>query len=148
MPKEALQLEVLQRAIDHFVRDVISPALTTPRGLPRLRALFDRYLGWIDGEGRRGSCFFMALTHEYDERPGAIRDLLVQSQRDWYDTVARVARTAVDEGHLRADLDTAQFAYELVGIGMAYQQTCKLLADARAEPWARTAFEALVARSR
>jgi AcrR family transcriptional regulator len=146
--KEALQLEVLQRAIDHFVRDVIAPALTTPRGLPRLTVLFDLNLEWIRGNGRSGSCFFMALTHEYDDRPGPVRDLLVQSQRDWYETVARVARTAIDEHHFRADVDADQFAYELVGIGMAFQQTCKLLADARAETWARAAFAALVARSR
>jgi hypothetical protein len=90
----------------------------------------------------------MALTHEYDDRPGPVRDLLVQSQRDWYDTVARVVRAAVEEGHLRADLDTDQFAYEFVGIGMVFQQSAKLLENPRAESRARAAFEALLARSR
>src|SRR3954470_14479843 len=120
--KEALQLEVLQRAIDHFIEDVVVPALKEPRGEPRVRMLFDRYLTWVHGNGRRGSCFFMALTHEYDDRPGPIRDLLVQSQSDWYDTIARAARTAVEAKHFRADLDLDQFAYEFVGIGMAFQQ--------------------------
>ena len=90
----------------------------------------------------------MALTHEYDDRPGPIRDLLVQSQRDWYGTIARAAQIAAEEGHLRADLDADQFAYEMVGIGMAFQQSHKLLANPRAEQWARDAFEALLARSR
>lgn len=146
--KEALQLEVLQRAIDHFIEDVIAPALREPRGERRLRRLFDLHLQWIHGNGRRGSCFFMALTHEYDDRPGPVRDLLVQSQRDWYDTVSRVVRAAVEEGCLRADLDTDQFAYELVGIGMVFQQSAKLLENPRAESRARAAFEALLARSR
>ncbi|HSU81921.1 MAG TPA: TetR/AcrR family transcriptional regulator [Thermoanaerobaculia bacterium] len=146
--KEALQLEVLQRAIDHFIEDVIAPALREPRGEPRLRRLFDRHLDWIHGNGRRGSCFFMALTHEYDDRPGPVRDLLVRSQRDWYDTVGRAARAAVDESHLRADLDTDQFAYEFVGIGMVFQQSAKLLENPKAEARARAAFEALLARSR
>jgi AcrR family transcriptional regulator len=146
--KEALQLAVLQRAIDHFIRDVVVPALRAPRGEPRVRTLFDRYLAWIRGEDHRGSCFFMALTHEYDDRPGPVRDLLVQSQRDWYDTIARAARIAVEERHFRADLDVDQFAYEMVGIGMAFQQRCKLLADPRAEERSRGAFEALLARSR
>src|SRR6185312_4440306 len=95
--KEALQVDVLQRAIDHFIQDVVVPALKQPRGEPRVVTLFDYYLAWVHGNGRRGSCFFMALTHEYDDRPGPIRDLLVQSQRDWYDTIARAARTAVEE---------------------------------------------------
>lgn len=146
--KEALQLEVLQRAIDHFIRDVVMPALQQARGEARVKMLFDRYLAWIRGENSRGSCFFMALTHEYDDRPGPVRDLLVQSQRDWYGTIARAAHIAVEEGHFRADLDVDQFAYELVGIGMAFQQTHKLLEDPRAEERSRGAFSALVARSR
>jgi AcrR family transcriptional regulator len=146
--KEALQVEVLQRAIDLFIADVVVPALRQPRGEPRLRRLFDDYLVWVHGNGGRGSCFFMALTHEYDDRPGPIRDLLVQSQRDWYDTIARAARAAAEEGHFPADLDLEQFAYEFVGIGMVFQQTAKLLADPRAEARARAAFEALLERSR
>jgi AcrR family transcriptional regulator len=146
--KEVLQLEVVRRAIDRFVREVVLPALGLPRGLPRVEALFDRYLDWIGGPDRRGSCFFMALTQEYDDRPGPVRDLLVQSQRDWRLTLARAARIAAEEGHLRADLDADQFAFEVVGIGMVYQQTSKLLAEARAETLARTAWNALLARHR
>jgi AcrR family transcriptional regulator len=145
--KEALQLEVLERAIHDFIEEVVLPALKVPRGLPRVRRLFELYLGWIHGHGRRGSCFFMALTHEYDDRPGPIRDRLVQSQRDWYDALSRAARTAVEEGHFRADLDLDQFAYETVGIGMVYQQVSKLLENPRAKERAENAFETLVARS-
>jgi AcrR family transcriptional regulator len=146
--KEALQVAVLQRAIDHFIQEVIAPALRQPRGEPRLRRLFDLHLAWIHGNARGGSCFFMALTHEYDDRPGPIRDLLVQSQRDWYDTIARAARAAVEEGHFRADLDLDQFAYEFVGIGMVFQQVAKLLEDPWAEARARAAFETLLDHSR
>lgn len=146
--KEALQLAVLQRAIDHFIEQVVLPVLKERRGEPRVRALFDRHLGWIQGRERQGSCFFMALTQEYDDRPGPVRDLLVQSQRDWYDTIARAARTAVEEGHFRADLDIEQFAYEWVGISMVYQQVHKLLENPQAEARARASFVGLLARSR
>ena len=146
--KEALQLAVLQSGIDRFVRTVVLPALTRARGLPRVRALFDRYLGWIVEREPKGSCFFMALSQEFDDRPGPVRDLLVQSQRDWHATLERAARIGVEEGHFRADLDEAQFAYEMVGIGMAYQQVHKLLADPRAEVRARAAFAGLLERSR
>ena len=72
----------------------------------------------------------------------------MQSQRDWYDTIARAARTAVEEGHFRADLDLEQFAYDFVGIGMVFQQVAKLLENPRAEVRARSAFAALLERSR
>jgi AcrR family transcriptional regulator len=145
--KEALQLEILQRAIDRFVGEVVVPALAKPRGEPRVTALFDRYLAWISGRERKGSCFFIALSQEYDDRPGPVRDLLVKSQHDWQYTIARAASIAVGQGHFRADLDTEQFAYELVGIGMAFQQLYKLLDHPKAEQRARTAFRSLIARS-
>lgn len=146
--KEALQLEVLRRAIDRFVAEVVMPALVKPRGEPRVTALFDRYLSWISGSERQGTCLFIALSQEYDDRPGPVRDLLVESQRDWHRAVARAARLAVAEGHFRADLDVEQFAYEVIGIGMAFQQFFKLLHHPRAKQRARTAFRALVDRSR
>lgn len=146
--KETLQLEVLQRAIERFVAEVVMPALAKPRGEPRVTALFDRYLAWIAGRERQGSCLFMALGQEYDDRPGPVRDLLVRSQRDWHQTLAGAARLAVEQGHFRADLDAEQFAYEVVGFGMAFQQLYKLLDHPRAEQRARGAFQALVARSR
>jgi AcrR family transcriptional regulator len=146
--KEALQLAVVHRAIERFVGEVVLPALARPRGEPRVRALMDRYVAWIRGPERQGSCFFMALTQEYDDRPGPVRDLLVESQRDWRRTLAKAARLAVEQEHFRADLDAEQFAYEVVGICMAFQQTYKLLGDANAEQQARAAFESLVTRSR
>lgn len=145
--KEALQLDVLHQAMDHFIKGVVLPALSEPRGEQRIRVLFDRYLAWIQGEGR-GRCIFMALNQEYDDRPGPVRDLLVQSQRDWHETIARVAATAIDEGHFRRDLDAAQFAFEFSGIGMAFQYSFKLLAQSRAEEQARTAFTGLLERCR
>ncbi len=146
--KEALQLEVLQRAIDRFVHLVVLPALNRPRGEPRLRAFFANYLDWINGRKDEGGCFFMALNHEYDDRPGPVREMLVESQRDWLNTVNRAARMAVEAGHFRAGLDTGQFAFEVMGIAMAMQQAIKLFEDPKALDRARDAFESLVQRSR
>jgi AcrR family transcriptional regulator len=144
--KEALQLEVLRRAIGLFVRQVVLPALPVPRGEPRVRALFSQYLSWISG--RQGGCLFMALSHEYDDRPGPVRDLLVQSQRDWVGTVAKAARIAVQEKHFRADLDAEQFAFEWMGIGMSFQEASRLFEDPKAHKRAQVAFESLLARAR
>ena len=44
--KEDLQLEILNTATRQFTEQVVSPALREPRGEPRVRALFDRWLAW------------------------------------------------------------------------------------------------------
>ncbi len=144
--KQALQLDVLRSTIVRFVEGVVDPAAGEPRGEPAVRATFGRHLQWI--RSNNGSCLFMALSHEYDDRPGPVRDLLERSQHDWHRTIARIARGAVKQGHFRQDLDLMQFAYEWVGIAMAFQQTHKLLASIHADRMAQSAFEALLARSR
>jgi len=146
--KEALQLEVVHAAIDRFSQSVVKPALAAPRGEPRVRAIFAAFLAWIEAGDRKAGCFFMALSHEYDDRPGAVRDLLVSSLQDWRETLAKAARLAKDEKHFGPQVDPAQFAYEMAGIAMAYQQAFKLLRDAHARERADAAFEALVMRSR
>lgn len=145
--KEALQLDVLAEIERRFTQDVVQPALKQPRGEQRVRALFENYLAWIGHARPHGGCIYMALCHEYDDRPGPIRDRLTQSQRAWTDTVGRVAKTAVEEGHFRQDLDIGQFAYEFLGITMAYHYWSKSLRLGDSEKMVRAAFESLIVRS-
>jgi len=146
--KEALQLDVLQEASERFAREVVAPALAQPRGEPRVRAMFENYLGWMDSRDRTKGCFFVALTHEYDDRPGPVRDLLVKYLGDWQQALAEAARIAVDERHFDGGVDATQFAFEVFGISMAFQQAMKLLSDRHAKKRARAAFEGLIVRSR
>jgi AcrR family transcriptional regulator len=146
--KETLQLAVIDRVTTQFADQVVRPAIALPRGEPRVRALADRYIVWIADVGERGGCMFMALSYEYDDRPGPIRDRLVAGQRDWLATIARAATIAVAEGHFRDDLDTAQFAFEFEGIGMSFHISNRLLADPTARDKAAATFDALITRSR
>lgn len=146
--KEELQLAVLNEAIERFKRFVVQPALAQPRGEPRVRAIFDRYLDWIRGQGRQGGgCILMALSQEYDDRPGPVRDVLVKALTDLRGVISRVAKDAIGEKYLREDLDTDQFAFEVLGIAMVFQQQCRLLRDPQADRRANAAFEQLLARS-
>ena len=86
--KEALEVAVVEEASRQFVQDVMVPALRSPRGEPRVRALFDRWLAW--GQ-RPGGCFFVAASSELDDRSGPPRDALVQAIRDWIDELSRAA---------------------------------------------------------
>lgn len=145
--KEALQLEVLARAREEFTGTVIRPALSAPRGEPRVRALFERWAAC--GQARMpGGCLFVKAATEYDEQHGPVRDQLVRDHRDLYDTIAQIFRTGMAEGHFRDDVDPLQFASDLYGVMLAFYQANRLLEDPAAETRARTAFEALLLAAR
>jgi AcrR family transcriptional regulator len=145
--KEQLQLQTLDRARRKFVDLVVRTALATDRGEARLRALFDAWLVWSQ-EALAGGCIFVAASVELDDQPGAMRDALVKTQRDWLELIASVAATAVAEGEFREDLDTEQLAHDLYGVMLAHHHMTRLLHDPRSEERTRRAFEALVAAAR
>lgn len=142
--KETLQINVLEHAAGTFVDIVVRPALAQPRGVPRVRALFDRWLEWTQSGPMPGGCLFVAAATELDDRPGPVRDRLRQLQRDWLGVIATSFRKGIEEGHFRSDADPEQFAQDLYGIALAYHHGHRLLQDPQAAARARYAFEALL----
>lgn len=145
--KEALQLQVLEFGIERFVDSVVKPALAAPRGEPRVRAVFERWVAWPKASGLAG-CMFVALAAELDDQAGPVRDRLVQAQKDWLDVIANCFRTGVAEGHFAKDLDAEQFAHELYGIMLANHHAVRLLRDKSAGERTRRAFERLLGGAR
>jgi AcrR family transcriptional regulator len=133
---------VLDHATERFTAEVVRPALTAPRGEPRVRALFDRWLAWDSTEG---GCPLVAAAFELDDQPGPVRDRLVRDQRAWFDTLATMATICVAEGHFRPDIDPRQFAQDIEGVMLAYHVTSRLLADPDAAARAHRGLEALLA---
>ena len=146
--KEDLQLQVLQTARDRFIEEVIVPALQQPRGEPRVKALFENWLSWTESQYLPGGCPFVSAAVELDDQPGTLRDYLVQSQRDWLDTLATAARISIEEGHFREELDTQRFAFEFYSIILAYYHFSRLLEDPETAPRCRASFEDLLERAR
>lgn len=146
--KETLQAQVVEYSAERFVECVIKPALAAPRGEPRLRELFERWLGRLRGNGMHDGCFFVAAAAELDDRPCPAREVLVRQQKDWLETLANVVRTGMAERHFSPKIDAAQFAFELYGLMLGYHLCSRLLADTLAESRIRTAFEGLLDRIR
>jgi AcrR family transcriptional regulator len=146
--KEALQIQVLDAAAERFVDEVVKPAVREPRGEARVRALFDRWLGWARSNSGPGGCLFVAAAAELDDRPGPVRDRLVALQRGWLEMIAIVFRTGVTEGVFRTDLDPEEFAHDLYSVMLGVHHAKRLLKDPRAEARAQTAFGRLVAAAR
>jgi len=146
--KEELQLAVLKLVAERFEREVIVPAFRAPRGEPRIRRMFDRWIDWVSSAAP-GGCPFVAASAELDDKiDSRPRDYLVAAQKLLLQTLARAAQIAKEEGHFRADLDTEQFAFELDGVMLSFSHWKRLLRDAKAEARARGAFDNLLLVSR
>lgn len=146
--KEALQLAVLETCVEDFRAEVILPALRDPSGVGRLEQMFATWMAWAAKHERAGACPLLGASIELDDRPGALRDYLVDKQTAWIDCIARMAAKAVADGELRADLDVAQFAFEFNNIGLGLNFAHRLLDDPTAHRRAATAFRHLIAAAK
>ncbi len=143
--KEALQIHVLDHARERFVERVLRPALAAPRGVPRLRKLFEC---WVGSSGDANGCLFVAAAVEFDDQEGPVHDRLVAHHRDWIESLAQMCRTGIAEGHFRDDVDPEQFAQDFYGLMLGYYHFHRLLRDPQARKRTERAFEALLDRAR
>ena len=143
--KEDLQLLTLKRAQALFQQRVFSPAMDRPRGLPRLRSLLSNWLSWIaESADLSGGCLVLSASSEYDDRPGAVRDLLVAGERELRGAIVKAIRLAIEEAHLAPRTDPWQLSFELYGIMLATHHDRRLLDDTRAVARAQDAVERLL----
>ena len=123
--KEELQLATVEAARERFVDEMFRPALKAPRGYPRLLAICKSWLEYIRRGVFPGGCFFAAASFEFDGRPGAIRDAVQNAMDVWLDALENAIKMAKDEGHLAADVDVKQLAFEInalfFGANFSYQ---------------------------
>ncbi|HEY2559873.1 MAG TPA: TetR/AcrR family transcriptional regulator [Caldimonas sp.] len=141
--REELQISVIREYHRKFEEEVFQPALAVDRGLPRLRALFERWLRRVSVEIDSG-CIYISGAVEFDDRPGPVRDALVTMVQTWQHALDRAIRAAVDEGHLGTDTDIGQLLFEIHGLILALHHDARFLRHAGAEERARAAFERLV----
>jgi AcrR family transcriptional regulator len=142
--KEDLQLEVLKEGSKRFEEAVIRPALKAPRGLPRLKKLFELWISWSTSPSTPGGCIFIAASTELDDKEGRTRDYLVATQRQLLSFLAGAARLCVEQNHFKKDIDCDLFAYEAYGVVLVYNHAKKLLRDPNADKMAHRAFERLM----
>ena len=138
--REELQISVVREYHEKFDEEVFRPALKLPRGLPRLRAMFDRWVKRVSVEIDSG-CIYISGAVEFDDRPGPVRDALVAMVQTWQRALERAIRIAIDEGHLRPDTDAQQVLFEVHGLILALHHDARFLRHPGAVERARTAFE-------
>jgi AcrR family transcriptional regulator len=141
--REELQMSVVREYHHRFEQDVFYPAMRSPRGLPRLRQLFDNWVQRTSLEIDSG-CIYISGAVEFDDRPGPVRDALAGSVDVWMQALRRAVAQACSEGHLRADVDAAQLAFEIHGLILALHYEARFLHSEQALPRARLGFQRLM----
>jgi AcrR family transcriptional regulator len=141
--KEELQIATIDEAVRRFNEVAILPALSAPRGLKRLQALFNLWLEWT-ARSNLASCPMMTATVEFDDKPGPVRDAVVDHMRRSQEGMIKAVQLAVETGEFAAGTDAEQFAFELFGIISTCYRSRSLFRDPRANERARQAFDRLV----
>jgi AcrR family transcriptional regulator len=144
--REDLQLAVLDHAAQRYGEMVFVPVLKIERGLPRLRALFERWLDWTIESGLPGGCIMISTAIEYDDRPGPIRDAAIANQHRGNAITQKAVRLAIEEGHLSPGTEPEQISFEMLGLVLASHNHRRLLGDKETRKRALTAFEELISR--
>lgn len=144
--REDLQIAVLKAYEQRFVDDVLLPCLTERRGLPRLRAIMERWLERTALEAADG-CIWISGATEYDDRPGAVRDELVTMVRAWQRELARAIQQAGDAGDLLAGVQVPELLFELYGVVLVLHHDTRLLNNPDSLARARRVFQRILAAS-
>ena len=143
--REELQISVVREYHTRFEEEVFFPALTAPRGLPRLRALFDNWMRRTSVELDSG-CIYISGAVEFDDRPGPVRDALASSVSTWLDAMRRSVELAVAEGHLLAETDATQMGFEIHAQILALHYEARFLRSPGSVQRALRAFDGIVHR--
>jgi AcrR family transcriptional regulator len=144
--RDELQMSVIREYHTRFEHEVFFPALNAPRGLPRVRQLFDNWMQRTSVEIDSG-CIYISGAVEFDDRPGPVRDALASSVQVWLDAVRRAIEQAVEQGQLRQDTDAAQMGFEIHALILALHYEARFMRNPDSLPRAVKAFESIVARN-
>ncbi len=126
--KEELQCAVVDEARDIFVEAVIDPARPF-KGLSRLRHLCENWVAYAENKVFPGGCFFSAASLEFDDRPGKVRDRIVELMKQWLGLLERTVRDAQATGELRSEVDARLFAFEMHALAMGGNWSSRLFKD-------------------
>jgi AcrR family transcriptional regulator len=141
--REELQVAVLKHGEARFAETVLRPALTAPRGLARLRAMFVNWLDWAHSSELPGGCPMLAASSEFDDRPGPVREQLARGQREWIAALKLGVALAIEAGELARGTDPEQLVFEMYGISLATHHYRRLLGHTGARERALAALEEL-----
>ena len=140
--KENFQIELLKHAGEIFAKDVVVPSLRVASGEKRVRALVANWITYA--RSLAGGCIFVTASTDFKDRPGKVREFLLSQQESWIECLRRVARSAVEAGDFRRDVDCDQFAFELYSLLLGFHLYDTLLDSTETEKRQQAALDRLL----
>ena len=139
--REDLQIAIIDEYYQRFEREVFHPALAQPRGLPRLRAMFENWIRRVTEEEVHSGCIFISGAVEYDDREGPVSDALRKAIQTWMAALERAVEQARAEGHLEPGTDAHQMIFEIHGLILSVHYEARFLHKPQAIERIHTSFE-------
>ena len=124
--REELQVEVVLAYHKSFQELVFVPALLKPKGLARLNYMISAWLKMSVGEDT-SSCFFISGAAEFDDRPGIVRDELVNSVQQWRAALLRAIQESIAVGHLQKKTDAQALLFQIYSIVLGAHHDSRFL---------------------
>jgi len=143
--REELQISVIREYHTRFEQEVFYPALSAPRGVARLSALFDNWMKRSSIEIDSG-CIYISGAVEFDDRSGPVRDALVHSVLTWHTAMRRAIEQCKEAGQLRPDTREEQMLFEIHGLILALHYEARFLQAPGAPERAQAGFHHILAR--
>lgn len=116
--KEALQIAIVDEAERMFRSVVVEPA-SQLQGFARLESMVTGYVEYAGGSLFQGGCFFAAAVHEFDGRPGAVRDRLSAFLANWNRDLKAAAQDAFDRKEIIASADLDGVVFWATGVALS-----------------------------
>ena len=143
--REELQISVIREYHNRFEQEVFYPAMSSPRGVARLRAMFDNWMKRTSIEIDSG-CIYISGAVEFDDRPGPVRDALATSVMTWHGALKRTITMAKSIGELQPDVDEDQMLFEIHGLILALHYEARFLKNPGSIDRANRGFDNILAR--
>ena len=143
--REELQISVVREYHARFEQEVFYAALSAPRGLPRLRAMFANWMKRTSVEIDSG-CIYISGAVEFDDRDGPVRDALAHSVLTWQAAMKRAIMQCKDSGEIRQDVAEDQMLFEIHGLILALHYEARFLHTPGSIDRANKGFDNILAR--
>jgi AcrR family transcriptional regulator len=143
--REELQISVVREYHARFEQEVFYPAMSAPRGVARLRAMFANWMQRTSNEIDSG-CIYISGAVEFDDRAGPVRDALAGSVLTWHAAMKRAIQQCKECGEIQPDVNEDQMLFEIHGLILALHYEARFLRTPGSIDRANAGFDNILAR--
>jgi AcrR family transcriptional regulator len=134
LSKEQLQIEILEFAFNILEETIMTPTRQIESPINRFEYIRKELPHWYNRITPKipGGCIFIMASLEFDDRPGKVRDKLLEQQNKFISFIKETHDDAISKNEFIGNSDRDHFAFTLYSIYMGYQQYKKFFGDENA----------------